>query len=85
MHDDKPQVDLRLSPYVFAMCNDFELYNVYAESTEIEKWPMLNTKIVYVGYNGKELSSNRVKFSSTEGKCQKGYDQRTSSRLFRQI
>ena len=34
---------------------------------------VLNTKVDYVKYNRKELPSNRVKFSSTEGKCQKGY------------
>ena len=54
------------------MFPDFELYNVHAESAEIGKWFILNTKIGYVEYNGKDLPSNRVKFRSTEGKCQKG-------------
>ena len=53
------------------MLNDFETYNVHVESAEIEKWSILNTKIDYVEYIRKELPSNRVKFSPTEGKSQK--------------
>ena len=37
------------------MVNDFELYNVNAESAEIEKQSILNTKFDYVEYNRKEL------------------------------
>ena len=35
------------------MLIDFELYIIYAESTEIEKWFILKTKIEYVEYNRK--------------------------------
>ena len=45
------------------------------EITEIEKLSILSTKIDYVEYNRKEQPSDTVKFSSTEGKCQKGYGQ----------
>ena len=63
---DQLQVDLQLNTYKCVMLNDFELYNVHAESAEIDKWSILNTKIHPVKYNRKELPSNRVKFSSTE-------------------
>ena len=59
--------------YTMSMLNDFELYHVHAESAQIEKWSIFNTQIEYVEYKRKELSSNMLKFSSTEGKCQKGY------------
>ena len=36
-NNDKPQIDLKLNPYECAMLNDFELYNICAESAEIEK------------------------------------------------
>ena len=62
-NDDKPKVDLQINAYNCAMLNDFELYNVHAESAEIDKWSILNTKIDYIKYNRKELSSNKVKFS----------------------
>ena len=44
------------------MLNDFELYNVHAESAELKKCSILNTKIDYVEYNKKELptESNSV-------------------------
>ena len=35
------------------MLNYFEIYNVYAESPEIEKWSSLNTKRDYIEYNTK--------------------------------
>ena len=54
------------------MLKDFELYNVHAKGAEIEKWPILNTKIDYAEYSRKKLPLNRVKFSSAEGKCEKG-------------
>ena len=74
-NDCKPQVDIQLNPIECAMLNDFELYIVHAESAEIEKWSILNTKIDYVEYSRKELPSKRIKFSSTEGKSQKEYRQ----------
>ena len=57
------------------MLDNFELYNVHAESGEMEKWHIPNAKIDYVEYNRKEQLSNINKFISTEGKCQKGYRQ----------
>ena len=48
------------------MLNDSELYNVHAESAEIETWSILSIQIDYVGYNRKLLSSNRVKLKPTE-------------------
>ena len=74
-NDNKSQVDLQLNSYKCALLNDFEVYNVHTESAEIDKWSILNTKIDYMEYNIKELKSNRVRFSSTEGNCQKGYRQ----------
>ena len=53
------------------MLNNFELYDVHAERTEIEEWPILNTKVDYVEYNRNNMSSNRAKYRPTEGKCQK--------------
>ena len=41
-------VDSKLNPYEGAMFNDFELYNIYPESAEIEKWSILNTQVDYV-------------------------------------
>ena len=64
-----------INPYGCTMLNDFKLYNVHVESAEIDKWSILNTTIDYVKYNRKELLTKRVKFSSTEGECQKGYRQ----------
>ena len=64
-NDDKPQIDSHLNPYGCAMFNDFELYNIHAESAEIEKWSLPNTKVYYVEYKRKELPSNRIKFSPT--------------------
>ena len=43
--DDILQVDLQLNPYECAMLNDFELCNVHAESAEISRWSLLNSKI----------------------------------------
>ena len=57
------------------MLNDFKLYNVHAESSEIEMWSILNTKIDYVEYIREEQPLNRVKFNPMEGKYQKGYRQ----------
>ena len=42
------------------MLNNFELYNVYVKSAEIQNWSILNTKIDYIEYDRKELPSNRV-------------------------
>ena len=53
------------------MLNDFELYNVHAESAEIETLSFLNTRIDYVEYNRKQLPSNRVRFIPTEGTVRK--------------
>ena len=36
-NDDKSHIDSQLNPYECAMLSDFELYNVHAESAEIEK------------------------------------------------
>ena len=52
------------------MLNDFEFYNVQAESAEIEKWSILSTNIDYVEYNRKGPPLNRIKYSLTEVKCQ---------------
>ena len=35
--NDKQQIDSQLIPYKCAMLNDFELYNVHAESAEKRK------------------------------------------------
>ena len=56
-NDDKQQIKSYLNHHECAMLNYFELYNVHAESAEIEKWSILNTKVDYVEYNRKELSS----------------------------
>ena len=42
------------------MLNEFELYNIHAESPEIEKWSILNAKIDYVEYNKREILPKRV-------------------------
>ena len=42
-HDDRLQIDSQLNPFECAMLDDFEFYNVHAESTDIEKWSVLNT------------------------------------------
>ena len=60
---EKPQNDSQLNPYEYVMLNDLELFNIQAESAEIEKWSSLSTKIDNVETNRKALSSNRVKFS----------------------
>ena len=38
----------------------------------ILKWSILSTNTDYVEHTRKALPTNRVKFNSTEGKCQKG-------------
>ena len=43
-NDDKHQIESPLNTYEYAMFNDFELYSVHAESTEIGQWSILNTK-----------------------------------------
>ena len=64
-----------LNSYECAMLNDFELYIVHRVSAEIEKWSILSTKVDYVDYNRKELSTYRVILNATENRCQKGYKQ----------
>ena len=54
------------------MLNDFKLYNVHAKSAEMKRGQFQKPKINYVKYNRKKLPSNRVKFSSTDGKGQEG-------------
>ena len=44
-NDVKLQVDLQLNPYECPMLNDLELYIVHAESAEMDKWSVFNTKI----------------------------------------
>ena len=68
---DKQQTDSKLKIYDCAILNDFELYNVHAESTEIERWSILTTKVDKVEHNRKVLPSNRENFYQTEGICQK--------------
>ena len=50
------QTDSQLHPMKCGMLNDFELYNVHAESAEMEKWSIPNTKINYVEYNRKDIT-----------------------------
>ena len=40
---------------MWAMLNDFALYNVHAESAETGKWSILSTKVDYMEYNRKVL------------------------------
>ena len=57
-----------------SMLNDPELYNVHAQRGKIENWSIL-TKNDCVKYKRNALALNKVKFKTTEGKCQKGYRQ----------
>ena len=41
-NDDKPQIDMQLTPYECAMPNDSKLCNVHVESAEIEKRSILD-------------------------------------------
>ena len=57
------------------MPNDFELYDVHVESSEIEKWSILSTKVDDVEISRKAILTNKVKFNLTEGRGHKGYRQ----------
>ena len=59
--------------YEYAILHEIELCRVHSESTEIDKWSFLSTKLDYVEYNRKAIPPNRVKLGSTEGRYLKGY------------
>ena len=48
---------------------DSEPYNTHTESAEIDKWPLLSTKVGNVEHNRKVFSANRVKFNPTKERC----------------
>ena len=52
--DDEQQIYSQLNSYECAMHHDFEFYNIYAESAEIGKWSILNTKIDLAECNRRE-------------------------------
>ena len=63
------QTDCKLNHCECTKLNDFELYNVNDESTEID-WSALRTKADYVKCNRKVWLTNKLQFNPTKGRCQ---------------